>query len=160
MTARLSASDVAIVAAGGAVGTGLRWLISGLVPHSAAIARAGPPLATLGINVVGAFLLGVLLEVLAGRSSNSGWSRRTRLGVGTGGLGGFTTYSALAADGAALASAHPGLAAAYGLGTVVLGAGASFAGIWLARGARRGPGRPGPSSRGPRSWWSSVAGDP
>ena len=94
-------------------------------------------MATLGINVVGAFLLGVLLELLADHSFDTGWSRRIRLGVGTGGLGGFTTYSALATDTVILAAAHPGRAAGYAVLTVLLGAVATAAGIWLSRGHLR-----------------------
>jgi fluoride exporter len=128
----LSPANIALVAAGGAAGTGLRYLITLVVPR-----WAGVPVATLGINVVGAFLLGVLLELLADRTHDTGWSRRIRLGVGTGGLGGFTTYSALATDTALLAAAHPGRAAGYALATLLLGAAASIAGIWLARGHLR-----------------------
>jgi CrcB protein len=124
----LSPANVALVAVGGAAGTGLRYWISAVVPH-----WAGVPVATLGINVVGAFLLGVLLELLAGPHLDSGWSRRLRLGIGTGGLGGFTTYSALAYDTATLFSPHPGRAAGYALTTVILGAAASLGGIWLGR---------------------------
>jgi CrcB protein len=128
----LSLANIALVAAGGAAGTGLRYLITLAVPP-----WAGVPVATLAINVVGAFLLGVLLELLADRTHDTGWSRRVRLGVGTGGLGGFTTYSALATDTALLAAAHPGRAAGYALATVILGAAASIAGIWLGRGHLR-----------------------
>jgi fluoride exporter len=124
----LSPGNIALVAVGGAVGTGLRYWISAVVPH-----WAGIPVATLSINVVGAFLLGVLLELLAESGQDSGWSRRLRLGIGTGGLGGFTTYSALANDAATLAAAHPGRAAGYALATVIVGAVACLAGIWLAR---------------------------
>jgi CrcB protein len=130
--AHLSWPNIGLVAAGGAVGTGLRYLIILLVPR-----WAGVPVATLGINVVGAFLLGALLELLADHSIDAGWSRRIRLAVGTGVLGGFTTYSALAADTATLATAHPGRAICYALGTVVIGAAASIAGIWLSRGHLR-----------------------
>ena len=90
-------------------------------------------MATFGINVLGAFLLGVLLELLARHSVDDARSRRIRLGIGTGGLGGFTTYSALATETVTLATAHPGLATAYALGTVVFGGAASIAGISLAR---------------------------
>ncbi len=128
----LSWSNLAIVALGGAVGTGLRYVITLLVPR-----WAGVPVATLGINVVGAFLLGLLLELLADRSLDTGWSRRVRLGVGTGGLGGFTTYSALATETAALAITRPGVAIAYAFGTALIGAVASIAGIWLSRGHLR-----------------------
>jgi fluoride exporter len=128
----LSWASIGLVAVGGMVGTGLRYLITVVTPQ-----WSGVPVATLGINVVGAFLLGVLLELLAKRSIDAGWSRRIRLAVGTGGLGGFTTYSALATDTAILAAAHPGQAAGYALGTVMLGAVASAAGIWLSRGHLR-----------------------
>jgi len=131
----LSGSALALVAAGGAVGTTLRYLTTLLVPS-----WRGLPMATLGINVVGAFMLGVLLERLAGRASDCGWNRRVRLAVGTGVLGGFTTYSTLATDVLTLAADQPGRALAYGLGTVVLGAAGSAAGIWLARG-QLGPAR-------------------
>ena len=126
--AHLSPSSIGLVAVGGAAGTGLRYLISLWVPH-----WSGVPVATVGINVVGAFLLGVLLELLAHHSPDGGWVRRLRLGLGTGFLSGFTTYSALGTDTATLAAAHPGLAAGYALTTVVLGAAAATAGIWLSR---------------------------
>ena len=124
----LSPANIALVAVGGAAGTGLRYWISAATPHWAEV-----PVATFGINVLGAFLLGVLLELLAGSNLDRGWSRRLRLGVGTGGLGGFTTYSALAADTVTLAAAHPGRAAGYALATVIVGAVASITGISLAR---------------------------
>lgn len=94
----LSWPNIALVAAGGALGTGLRYLAALLVPSWAEVSMA-----TLAVNVVGAFLLGVLLELLADRSADAGWSRRLRLALGTGALGGFTTYSALATDTATLA---------------------------------------------------------
>ena len=132
MTQPVSWVNIGLVAAGGGAGTGLRYLITMVVP-----AWAGVPVATFGINVVGAFLLSVLLELLAKHGLDIGWSRRVRLGVGTGALGGFTTYSALAVETATLAATHPGRAIAYGLGTVIVGGMASVAGIWLSRGHQR-----------------------
>ena len=41
-------------------------------------------------------------------SADVGWSRRARLGLGTGVMGGYTTYSALAADTVTLGLVHPG----------------------------------------------------
>ena len=84
---------LALVAAGGAVGTALRELLMLAVPPVAEI-----PVATLGINVLGAFLLGALLETLARRGPDVGGRRKLRLLLGTGALGGFTTYSSLATD--------------------------------------------------------------
>jgi CrcB protein len=130
--AHLSWANIGLVAAGGAGGTGLRYLITMVVP-----AWAGMPVATFGINIVGAQLLGVQQELLAKHGHDIGWSRHVRLGVGTGALGGFTTYSALAVETATLAAAHPGRAIAYGVGTVIIGGMASITGIWLSRGYQR-----------------------
>ena len=126
--AQQSWANIGIVAVGGAVGTGLRYAISLSMPTPAAV-----PLATFGINVVGAFLLGVLLEGLTHHGRDDAPSRRIRLGIGAGGFGGFTTYSALATETVTLTAAHPGLAIAYALGTMIIGAAASIAGIALAR---------------------------
>ncbi|MGN6742767.1 MAG: fluoride efflux transporter FluC [Amnibacterium sp.] len=87
----------AAVFAGGAVGTALRAGIGALVPPVDSV-----PLATIGINVLGAFALGLLLAVLGRRGPDLGGRRALRLTVGTGVLGGFTTFSALAVDTAGL----------------------------------------------------------
>jgi CrcB protein len=101
------------------------------------------PLATLTVNVVGAFLLGALLQSLASPSVDAEHGRRLRLFAGTGVLGGFTTYSALATETLTLLPDHPGTVVGYALATVVLGGVASAAGITLAR-------RP-PTGRRPRA---------
>ncbi|WP_210506419.1 CrcB family protein [Naasia sp. SYSU D00057] len=121
------ARDLGLVAAGGAVGTGLRYAIIEALPSG------GAPLAILAINVAGALALGALLEVLGSRPGPV--SSRLRLLLGTGVLGGFTTYSALALDTVSFAGA-PLIAAAYAGGTLVAGLGAASAGIALVRRAR------------------------
>ena len=121
----LRGRSIALVFAGGALGTGTRSALSTAVPHF-----EGVPLAVLGINVLGAFWLGLLLERLARTGADDGRRRDLRLLVGTGVLGGFTTYSALAADTATLLiEGHPGRAVAYALATLVLGLGAAWAGL-------------------------------
>lgn len=116
----------ALVALGGALGTTFRYLIS------SAISVPGFPLATFLINVMGAFVLGVLLEIL-GRSP-SPRAAGLRLLLGTGVLGGFTTYSALSVDTVALLGAEAvGIAVAYALGTLILGVAAAALGIRVAR---------------------------
>jgi len=131
---------ILLVALGGAIGTGAREAISLAIP-----AVAGVPVSILGINVVGAFLLGVLLEGLLLGGPDAGRRRSVRLLLGTGVLGGFTTYSALAADsGLLLVDGRAPVAIAYALGTVLLGAAASWLGIATARRLRSMTGSAGP----------------
>jgi len=118
--------DLGVVFAGGAAGTGIRLLLVSAAPH------AWGPLATLGINVLGAFLIGMVLErmAVAAPSAESAARRRLRLLLTTGALGGFTTYSALATDTVQFLTVGEGaLAVVYALGTVLLGAAAAFAGV-------------------------------
>lgn len=84
---------VAIVALGGMCGTTGRYLLSLALP-----ADGGWPVATFIANVVGSFLLGVLLEALVRRGDEDPGRRALRLGLGTGVLGGFTTFSSLALE--------------------------------------------------------------
>ncbi|WP_291042226.1 CrcB family protein [Herbiconiux sp.] len=131
--AALFGLPVLLVVAGGVVGTTLRVLVTAAVPDA-----GGLPIDILVVNLVGAFALGLLLEVLALRGPDTGTRRRVRLLVGTGVIGGFTTYSALATDTSLLVDSDRLLAAAaYALGTVVLGAVASIAGILVGRLTRR-----------------------
>jgi CrcB protein len=123
---RLGPRTLGLVALGGTGGTALRCLITAAVPST------GFPLATFGINLAGAFTLGVLLEVLGRRPSPR--AAALRLLLGTGVLGGFTTYSSLAVDTASLTGmGAAGTAALYSLGTLVLGVAAAALGIAAAR---------------------------
>lgn len=127
------AADLLAVWAGGTVGTALRVA---LTPEHT---PTGFPLATFLINVAGAGLLGLLVARLAGRKETRR-SRRLRLLLGTGLLGGFTTYSALAVDSVQLArNGAIGLAAAYALGTLLLGGAATWLGIVVGRARRSSP---------------------
>ncbi|WP_336659663.1 fluoride efflux transporter FluC [Leucobacter sp. USHLN153] len=118
-----------LVGAGGVFGTAARFLLSEAIPKA-----GGVPVGILLINLTGAFILGVLLEALALRGSDTGGRRIARLFFGTGVLGGYTTYSTLATDSALLIhDGRAGTAALYAVGTVLLGAVASVLGILLAR---------------------------
>lgn len=124
----MTSRTLAVVAAGGALGSLARYAVGVALPHE----PGGFPWATLVVNVVGSFLLGVLTVLVL-----STWSRRPLaqpfLGVGV--LGGFTTFSAyslelrdlLAADRPVLALLYAALTLAAGLGAAALGLSASVA---------------------------------
>ena len=87
------------------------------------------PWATVAINVVGSFLLGVLLVVPANWLDDG---TRTTLGVGF--LGGFTTFSTFSAQAFLdLEAGEPGRAALYVGASVVLGISAAAVGYLGAR---------------------------
>ena len=91
-------------------------------------------MATFAINLVGAFVLGLLLEALARSGEDLGWRHGIRLFAGVGFCGAFTTYSTLALDAVQLGrhGAWPA-AALYTLGSV--GGGLILAALGIALGA-------------------------
>ena len=106
--------DCFFVGLGGFVGSVLRYLVS-LAPIRH---ESGFPLVTLGINVLGAFLLGLIMAA-AGR--NSGIDPRTLLFLKVGVCGGFTTFSTFALEAHTLISGgKPAVALLYMLLSVVL----------------------------------------
>lgn len=97
--------DSFAVFVGGGAGACLRYTVSLVAPHLI----SGPLpqhylflLPTLLINTLGVFLLGLLLAYLAARGPETARRRSLRLSLGTGLLGGFTTYSTFALDGVQL----------------------------------------------------------
>lgn len=103
-------------------------------------AQHGWPVGTLAANLTGAFLLGALLEVLGRRGPETPGVQRVRLALGTGVLGGYTTFSSLAleterllADGAAAT------ALGYAGVTLVAGVLSAAAGVALAGRPPRAP---------------------
>lgn len=119
---------LAVVALGGAVGTAGRYGVAHLLPPS-----GGWPWGTLTANLVGAFLLGLLLELLLRRGEETPRRRLLRLGLGTGVLGGFTTFSALALElERLLAAREPVVAGGYAAVTLAGGVVACLAGVALA----------------------------
>lgn len=115
------------VAAGGAIGASARYLVNiGLGRWLG----TGFPWATLTVNVVGSFLMGFLVVVLAHKDA-------TRLApfLMTGILGGFTTFSAFSLDAITLwERGQTLLAAAYVAGSFVLSLAAIAAALHLFRG--------------------------
>ncbi len=120
---------IPFVGAGAAVGTLLRALIEGAFPPE----PGQWPWATFWINIVGSFVLGFLLEFLTLGGEDTGWRRTVRLGIGTGVIGGFTTYSTfvLEIDKVAQAGQIP-LASLYALVSIPLGVAAAYFGLVLA----------------------------
>ena len=106
--------DCIFVGLGGFVGSVLRYLVS-LIPLRH---ESGFPLLTLGINVLGAFVLGVIMA-LAGREVPL--DPRTLLFLKVGICGGFTTFSTFALEAQGLLSGgKPLVAILYMLLSVVL----------------------------------------
>ena len=115
------------VALGGAFGSALRYLVNITLPR---LFGHGFPYATMMVNVLGSFAMGVLVVVLAMKGGN-----RFAPFLMTGILGGFTTFSAFSLDAAKLVeTGEVGTAAVYVLGSVGLGLAALFAGMAFARG--------------------------
>ena len=81
--------NVIYVMLGGAFGSLARYAV-GLVALN--LFQGSFPLGTLFVNVVGSFLLGIIASVP--ESGDSLLSAQVRLLLGTGVMGGFTTYSA------------------------------------------------------------------
>ena len=114
----------AAVMAGGACGALARTVVDG----AAAALAPGFPAGILLINILGAFFMGVL----AGRASSGRVPARVSAFLGTGFLGGFTTFSTFALDTVTLAEQGLLPAAANVLLTVVPGVCAAAAGWRLA----------------------------
>lgn len=121
--------NLLLVAAGGALGAGARHLVSDLFLRQFGSAW---PWGTLFINVTGSLLLGLLVGGLAFRGGEG--QAQLRLLLGTGVLGGFTTFSAYSLETVQLIErGRVGSALVYAFGSVALGVAGVFAGLWLAR---------------------------
>jgi CrcB protein len=77
---------IILVLAGGAIGTLVRFLLSGLAQK---YVSNGFPIGTLAVNLIGSFIIGLLWGIFENQPANQ---VRAFLFVGV--LGGFTTFSA------------------------------------------------------------------
>ena len=114
------------VALGGAIGASARYLTG-----VAALRLMGPgfPWGTLAVNVIGSFLMGAIVIILAELSAN-----RFAPLLMTGLLGGFTTFSAFSLDAVTLWERGEAMqAATYVVASVVLSLAALMAGLFVAR---------------------------
>ena len=128
MPALSSVPPLVLVAFGGGFGACLRYLVAGW-----ALAGFGPglPFGTWTVNIVGAFLMGLLAAFVA-RIDGPGGELRLLLGVGV--LGGFTTFSAFSLEVFNMINrGEIGLAAAYAVSSVAGSVLALMTGVYLAR---------------------------
>jgi len=124
---RGQARPTAAAAAGGVLGALARWAVGLAAPT----APGAFPWATLGINVLGSLLMGVVVALVVERP---GAHPLLRPFLGVGVLGGFTTFSTFAVDAEALlAGGHRTTALLYLVGTAVAAVAATALGLWLTR---------------------------
>lgn len=116
------------VAAGGALGAVARFVTSNLI-HALVPGRF--PLATLCVNVLGSFLIGVLYVLIAERGVlHTDWRSVAMVGF----LGAFTTFSTFSLEAVTLLEhGFVGQALGYTAASVCLCIGAAWLAIGLAR---------------------------
>ncbi|MET4621554.1 CrcB protein [Arthrobacter sp. 2762] len=117
---------IVLLALAGGLGAAVRFMMDGLIR---ARVRTALPWATIFINVSGSLLLGFLAGlVMEGQAPES-----LQLILGTGFLGGYTTFSTASLETIRLVqSGRMGLALVNGLGSMAVGVGAAAAGVWFA----------------------------
>jgi CrcB protein len=133
---------LAVIAAGGAVGSLGRWGLTLALPHPTGTF----PWATFTANVTGCFLLGVLMVLVI-----DVWppSRYVRPFLGVGVLGGYTTFSTYMLDTRSLlVSGRAALAGAYVFGSLAAGLAAVWIGVTATRLFARGAARHAARRRG------------
>ena len=116
---------LAVIAVGGALGALARWALTEALPHD----NSSFPWSTFLTNVSGCLAIGVLMVLVVER-----WTDRplARPFLGTGVLGGFTTFSTYAVETRGLfAASEAGLALLCLLGSVVVGLAAVVVGMRL-----------------------------
>jgi CrcB protein len=115
------------VALGGAIGATLRYgvLLVFARPGSGAL-----PWHTLGVNIAGSFLLGLLMALLPPTHAAERW----QLFVGVGVLGGFTTFSTFSLETVSLVQQGAAMTAAvYVVASLAGGLAGAWAGYALGR---------------------------
>ena len=117
-----------VIAAGGALGAVARYAVMVGAGHWAGFSS---PYGTMAVNILGSFLLGALMEIIA-----LFWtpSEEMRVFLVVGVLGGFTTFSSFSLDTVLLLQRNEvGLATLYVGGSVILSVLGFLAGLSLLR---------------------------
>lgn len=118
---------IALIALAGGLGAALRFVVEGAVSRSV---RAPVPLGTFAVNATGSFVLGLVVASTVAGSD-------VRAVVGTGLLGGYTTFSAASVESVLLA--RPGgaravaVASLHAAGMLGCGLAAAALGLWVGR---------------------------
>ena len=114
-------TSLLLVMLGGALGSGARYLAGLVAPW---------PWGTLGVNLIGGLLMGLLAGLLARGAGGEPW----RLLLGVGALGGFTTFSAFSLDAVTMLERGAFAAAlGYVLASVIGSLASLYAGLSIAR---------------------------
>ncbi|PZE63707.1 fluoride efflux transporter CrcB [Curtobacterium sp. MCBD17_021] len=118
--------ELLLVAIGGGVGAALRFVLDGVVRTRV----TGFPLGTLVINVSGSLVLGLV----TGLGESGTFAAPVVAVVGTGMMGGYTTFSTASVETVQLLrTGKTRLAVLNGLGMLVVSVGAAALGLWLGR---------------------------
>ncbi|TDT85986.1 camphor resistance protein CrcB [Arthrobacter sp. AG258] len=121
----MNVATIILVGVAGGLGAATRFVVDGLVRSRA---RTALPVGTIIINVTGSFLLGLLAGAVIVHAAPV----ELQAIVGTGFLGGYTTFSTASFETVRLIqSRRTGLALLNGIGTAVAAVAAAAAGLAL-----------------------------
>lgn len=131
---RANGDVLAVIAAGGALGSAARYGVAQALPH----APGAVAWSTVVVNVTGAFLLGAVMVLVL-----EVWppQRYLRPFLGVGVLGGYTTFSTFMADTATMVhEGRAGPAAAYAVASLLVGLASAWGGLAVGRRLAHGSG--------------------
>lgn len=115
--------NILITGSGAALGSVARLLV---MDYGKRVTKGPLPMTTLLINLLGAFLLGLLAPLP--------WAPALKLFLGTGIIGGFTTFSTFMGELLSLHDNHRSIAWVYAGLTIIIGIGVGLLGIYVGKG--------------------------